>query len=184
MNAKTIFWGSRLGCVVVFPFISPSPFYIHMLLMVFLYAAMAQAWNILGGYAGQISLGHGMFFGTGAYALSLLLVKAGINPWIGMLAGGVSAALLSQVIAYPLLRLGGHYFAVATMVMAEIIQTVMINWDFCGGARGLWLPILDDGLLNLQFSKSKLPYYFVGFGLFCGVFFLTYLIGKSKSAII
>ena len=179
MKAKIIFFGIGLGCVVIFPFISPSPFYIHMVLMIFLYAAMGQSWNILGGFTGQVSLGHAMFFGTGAYSLAILLAKMDVNPWIGIIAGGVFAGIFSQVIAYPLLRLAGHYFAVATMVMNEIVQTLMINWDYCGGARGLWFPIKDEGFLNIQFS-SKIPYYFIGFGLLCVVFILTRLVQKSK----
>jgi branched-chain amino acid transport system permease protein len=180
MKKKAAFFLIGLVAVIVFPFVSPSPFYVHVALMVFLYAAMGQSWNILGGFAGQISLGHAVFFGTGAYASAILVSKFDMNPWIGLMAGGFCALLLSQVIAYPFFRLSGHYFAVATLVMAEIVQTLMDNWDFCGGARGLWLPILPGGFRNLQFDASKVPYYFVGFALMCAIFSLTYLIRESK----
>ena len=166
--------------IIVFPFLTSSPFYIHMLLMIFIYAAAAQAWNILGGLTGYISLGHAMFFGTGAYASSILMIKLGINPWIGMCVGGLLAAFLSQTIAWPLLRLSGHYFAVATIVINEILMTIFVNWDFCGGAAGCWLPILDDGILNMQFSESKTPYYFIGLMLLIVVFGITFCVQKTK----
>jgi branched-chain amino acid transport system permease protein len=180
MRKTVIFIGIGSAAVAIFPFISPSPFYIHLVLMVFLYATMGQAWNILGGFTGQISLGNAMFFGTGAYASALLITKFGINPWIGLVAGGFCALLISQVIAYPFFRMTGHYFAVATLVMAEIIQTLMVNWDYCGGARGLWIPIVDESVINLQFHASKTPYYFIGFIIMCAMFFFTYLIKESK----
>ena len=180
MGKKAVLFLIGLAVVIVFPFVSPSPFYVHVALMVFLYAAMGQSWNILGGFAGQISLGHAVFFGTGAYTSAILVSKFAMNPWIGLIAGGFCALLLSQVIAYPLFRLAGHYFAVATLVLAEIVQTLMDNWDYCGGASGLWLPILPEGTLNLQFAASKTPYYFVGFALMSVIFFLTYLIRESK----
>lgn len=180
MGKKAVLFLIGLAVVIVFPFVSPSPFYVHVALMVFLYAAMGQSWNILGGFTGQISLGHAVFFGTGAYASAILVSKFDINPWIGLIAGGFCALLLSQVIAYPLFRLAGHYFAVATLVLAEIVQTLMDNWDYCGGASGLWLPILPEGTLNLQFAASKVPYYFVGFALMSVIFSLTYLIRESK----
>ena len=121
-----------------------------------------------------------MFFGIGSYTSALLFTKMGISPWLGLIAGGIVAAFFSQIIGYPLFRLAGHYFAIATIVVAEIVQTVLINWDYCGGARGLWIPILDEGIGNLQFHSSKTPYYFIGCGLCCFIFFLTFRIQQSK----
>ena len=91
----------------------------NVIVLTLMYAALSQSWNILGGYCGQISLGHALYFGIGAYTTSLLYTKAGILPWFGMVAGGVIAAALALALGYQLFRLAGHYFAIATIVIAE-----------------------------------------------------------------
>ena len=141
----------------------PHP--LHILIMIALYATMAQAWNILGGYAGQISLGNAVFFGAGAYTSTMLMTRLGVSPWLGMLAGVAVAVLLSFVIGYPCFRLGGHYFAIATIAVGEIVQTVVINWRDIGGASGIHLPLLPEAFVNFQFHSSKLPYYYIALGM-------------------
>jgi branched-chain amino acid transport system permease protein len=177
---RLTFYITGVLIILLFPLVAPSPFYIHIVLMVFLYAMMGQSWNILGGLAGQFSLGHAMFIGTGSYASAILVAKWGLNPWLGLIFGGLCSAILSQFFAYSLLRMSGHYFAVATIVMNEIVLTLVTQWQYCGGAKGLWLPIAEEGILNLQFHTSKTPYYLIGFALFCGTFYLTHLIQKAK----
>src|SRR5204863_3504240 len=93
--------------------LDPRGYWIRVLTITLLFAAMAQAWNIVGGLANQISLGHAAFFGIGAYASTVLLLKFGISPWLGMLAGGALGGLAAFVIAIPTMRLQGHYFALA-----------------------------------------------------------------------
>ncbi len=152
--------------LLVFPFLSPKPFPQHVMIMVFLYAGLGQAWNILGGFAGQISLGHTMFFGIGAYTSTLLLIWLAVNPWIGMVGGVFTALILSQVIGYPCFKLKGHYFAIATICVGEILNILFINWDKVGGAVGLYIPMLEESILNFEFHSSKVPYYYIGLGLF------------------
>ena len=130
-----------LVLLLAFPLVFTKPFPRHVMISIFLYAMLAQAWNLLAGYCGQISLGHAVFFGTGAYSSTLLAKHLGLSPWGGMLAGAVLAVLLSQCIGYPVFRLRGHYFAIATIAVGEIIGTLMINWDWAGGSRGLFVPI-------------------------------------------
>jgi branched-chain amino acid transport system permease protein len=110
------------------------------------------AWNILGGYAGQISLGQAAFYGLGAYASTMLSTLGGWNPWLAVLAGGVLAALLSLVIGWPCFRLKGHYFAMATIAVAEIIQIVFSNWEYAGAAVGLTIPMDKEGWAYLVFA--------------------------------
>ena len=136
------------------------------MIMIFLYATLGLAWNMIGGYAGQISLGHVIFFGTGAYTSTLLLMKLGVSPWVGMLAGGVVSVVISFIIGYPCFKLAGHYFAIATIAIAEIAQVWMLNWDWAGAAVGLTLPILPESFINFEFHTSKLPYYYIAFGIF------------------
>jgi len=103
-------------------------YWIRVLTFTLLFAAMAQAWNIVGGLANQLSLGHAAFFGIGAYTSSILLVKFGITPWLGMLAGGALGALAALVIAIPTMRLQGHYFALATLAFGEVMRAIANVW--------------------------------------------------------
>jgi branched-chain amino acid transport system permease protein len=152
--------------VLAFPLVFTRPFPRHVMIMIFLYAALATAWNILAGYCGQISLGHAVYFGLGAYTSTLLVREAALTPWLGMLAGATLAVVVSQAIGYPVFRLRGHYFAIATIGFGEIVQTIVLNWDGIGGARGLFVPIKrPDSLLNFQFHESKAVYYYIALGL-------------------
>ena len=128
-------------------------------------AQLGVAWNILGGYAGQVSLGHAAFFGCGAYVSTFLLLHLGISPWIGMAAGGLVATAFALAIGWPCFRLRGHYFAMATIAVGEIVQAVVTNWDALGGAVGLYLPVEEAGWRGLVWNTSKVPYYYVALGL-------------------
>jgi branched-chain amino acid transport system permease protein len=119
------------------------------------------------------------YFGVGAYASSMLLMHFHVSPWIGMLAGAVAAIGIALLVGIPTFRLTGHYFAIATLAVAEIIQTLFINWNAAGEAKGLWLPVMRDGLANFQW-KSKLPYYYIALGLLGLVYLATYWMERSK----
>jgi branched-chain amino acid transport system permease protein len=142
-------------------------------------AQLGVAWNILGGYAGQVSLGHAVFFGCGAYTSTWLLLQHGISPWIGMLAGGAVSAALALVIGWPCFRLRGHYFAMATIAVAEIVQAVVTNWDALGGAVGLYLPVKESGLGGFIFNTSKLPYYYIALGLLVVTLLVNWAVVRS-----
>ncbi len=163
-----------------FPAIFTLPYHRDLAIRVLLYAMLAQAWNILAGYCGQVSLGHAVFFGTGAYTSSTLQMHWGVNPWIGLVVGVVVSVALSQAIGYPCFRLRGHYFAIATIAIGEIIHTLAINWDFIGGARGLTLPIKQDSLLAFQFSGTKFIYYYIVLTLAFACFLATWWIERSR----
>jgi branched-chain amino acid transport system permease protein len=91
-------------------------------------------------------------------------MHAGWSPWLGMLAGGIAATLFALVIGWPCFRLKGHYFAIATIAVAEILQVLFTNWEYAGGAVGLYLPMQQQGWAAMQFN-SKLPYYYIALGL-------------------
>ena len=170
--------GLALGAAVVlvaFPWIFRQPYPRDVMIRIFLYALLAQAWNLLGGYCGQVSLGSAVFFGIGAYTSSVLSLWWGVSPWLGMLAGMGLAVLVSQAIGYPCFRLRGHYFAIATIGIGEIVQTVAINWDAIGGARGIWLPIKPETLVNFQFHRAKWAYYYVALALLVAVLSLIHI---------
>ena len=171
-----------IGAVIflLYPLIFTLPFPRHLMIMIFLYATLGLAWNMLGGYAGQISLGHALFFGIGAYTSTLMLMKLWVSPWVGMLAGGAISIGVSLIIGYPCFKLAGHYFAIATIAIAEIAMVWMLNWDWAGSAVGLTLPILPESLINLEFHSSKAPYYYIAFGLMILALLATFGIDRSK----
>ena len=177
---QLIAMGTLVAGLLVFPAVFTLPYPRDIMIKIFLFALLAQAWNLLGGYCGQISLGNAVFFGIGAYSSSVLLMEWELSPWVGMVAGMALAMLVSQVIGFPCFRLRGHYFAIATIAIGEIVQTIVINWDAIGGARGLWLPIKPETFVNFQFHRAKWPYYYVALGLFAGVFALTALVERSR----
>jgi branched-chain amino acid transport system permease protein len=176
---KVLFFGVIAAFLLIFPILFTLPFPQHIMIMIFLYATLAQAWNIIGGYAGQISLGHAVYFGCGAYTSTLLLIHGGISPWLGMLAGAGLATGLSQIIGYPCFRLAGHYFAIATIAIGEIAQISMVNWKGGGGAVGLYVPMLEESFANLEFHTTKVPYYYIALGITAITFFVAYLIERS-----
>ena len=109
----------------------------NIMVLTLMYAALSQSWNILGGYCGQISLGHALYFGLGAYTTALLFTKFGVLPWFGMLGGGLISALIAMALGYPCFRLRGHYFVIATIVIAEIALLLFQNWEWAGAALGI-----------------------------------------------
>ena len=165
--------------LLAFPLVFKKPFPQRMMILIFMNALLAEAWNILGGYAGQVSLGHAVFFGLGAYTSSFMLIQWGITPWLGMVVGILIAVVVSIIIGYPCFRLGGHYFVIATIAAGEIVAIIFLNWKLMGGAIGLFLPLQDDSLLHFQFS-SKAPYYYIILAMLVVTVFIAYLIEKSK----
>ena len=173
-----------LGAVALFayPFVFDGPFPQHVMIMIFLYALMAQSWNIMAGYCGQISLGHAIFFGIGAYSSAFLFATYNISPWLGMLVGIVLAMAMALVIGIPTFRLRGHYFAIATLVIAESVQIIFQRWEFVGAARGIWLPIVrENAWVNFQFNESKIPYYFIALGFLALVTLAIWWMERSKA---
>ncbi|MDB5960835.1 MAG: amino acid transporter permease [Massilia sp.] len=167
-----------LLAALLLPLAVHSPAHQNMAILVLMAAQLGVAWNIVGGYAGQVSLGHAAFVGIGAYTSTLMVTLAGVNPWLAMLAGGVLAALLSVIIGWPCFRLKGHYFTMATIAVAEIVQIVFTNWEFAGAAVGLTIPMDKQGWSVLIFA-DKLPYYYIALGLLTVTLLANYLIERS-----
>jgi branched-chain amino acid transport system permease protein len=166
--------------VAALPYFVSDVYMQNVLILTLMYAAVSQSWNILGGYCGQISLGHALYFGVGAYATSVLFIKYGISPWIGMMIGGALSALLALGLGYPCFRLKGHYFSIATIVIAEIGLLVAHNWEYVGGALGLQWPFNPDSWATLQFARDKIPYFYFALGLLVVTWFVTYVIEESR----
>ena len=172
--------GLLVGAIlVVLPFWIPSNWQ-NLLISTFYYAYLGQAWNLLGGYAGQLSLGHAAFFGVGSYTAAVLAIHLGLSPWIGMFAGAVLAVLLSQGIGYLGFRFGlrGFYFILLTVAAAEICRLVALHLPILGGYTGLFIQFRPDPW-RFQF-KGKIPYYFVSLGFLAAASGIVWLVSRSK----
>jgi branched-chain amino acid transport system permease protein len=155
-----------------------SPAHQNIAILILMAAQMGVAWNIVGGYAGQVSLGHAAFYGLGAYTSTLLFTQFALNPWLAMLAGGILAAVISLVIGWSCFRLKGHYFTMATIAVAEIVQIIFTNWEFAGAAVGLTIPMDKQGWGAFIFS-SKVPYYYIALGLLLVTLLVNFMIERS-----
>jgi branched-chain amino acid transport system permease protein len=161
-----------VAAVCIYPLLAPNRFFIHLGVMSLLYVLLGTSWNLLGGYAGQISFGHAAFFGTGAYTSTILLLKLGISPWPGMFAGALLAVLHSIPVGWLTLRLRGPYFALATLAASEVLRIIVFNWDrLTGGGDGLNI------LVNLG---GPLQFYYVALALACGSVIGVWAITRSR----
>ena len=153
-----------LSLLLIIPLAINSAFAYHLFVLICIYGALATAWNIVGGYAGQLSLGHAVFYGVGSYTATLLVINFSISPWIGMFVGAAISGLVAVVIAYPTFRLRGPFFALATIAVLEVVKLLMVYWDnWTGGAAGLTVP-LNIGLEWMIF-REKWKYLLLAFGL-------------------
>lgn len=150
-----------LAGLCLLPLVVKDVYTQNLIILTILYAGLAQAWNILGGYCGQVSLGHALYFGIGAYVSTMLYVKLGIPPTLGMFAGGLVGGLFALLVGWPCFRLSGHYYAIATVVVGEIGYLLFLNWDFIGGASGINIPFRHESLIELQFRVTKVPWLYL-----------------------
>src|SRR6201996_255980 len=133
----------------------------------------------MGGYAKQLSLGHAAYFGLGAYTSTIMQVNYDISPWIGMVAGGVVAAIASLPIGWLCFRLRGPYFTIATIATAQVLMLVFLKFrDFAWGAEGTTIPNLGHAPLMMQFEERQ-GYYYVALGLLAVGLFVTWAIERS-----
>ena len=158
---RRFFWPLvALVLVVIYPLVFTTPFQQRLGALILLYAIAASAWNIVGGYAGQVSVGHVVFFGCGAYAAMGAYAHFALSPLVGIPAGILSSVLIAAVIGVPTLRLSGHYFSMATIAVAELARLIVTNTEYLGAAVGLSGPTVPRNVFDLSFI-SALPYYYL-----------------------
>jgi branched-chain amino acid transport system permease protein len=148
------------------------------------FAYMASAWNIVCGYTGQLSLGHSALAGIGGYVSTLLLINAGVSPWIGMLIGAVCSTGVGVLVGWPCFRLRGPYFALTTIAFAEILRIWTENTEEIfgvelRGAQGLSIPLKGHAPALFQF-EGKAPYYFIILAMLAAVMALTWWMERSR----
>ncbi|HKI97224.1 MAG TPA: branched-chain amino acid ABC transporter permease [bacterium] len=161
------------------PLVVQGPFYQRMITLVLLSAISASAWNLVGGYALQISIGHAVFFGIGAYTPLVFYQHWGYVPLAGIPVGLLISCAVAVVIGTPTFRLQGHYFAMATIAVAELVRIVVTNWKFVGGAVGQMGPAVPRTVWDLTF-RSSLPYYYIYLGVLAVLLGLTYWISRGR----
>ena len=173
-------WLGALALVMLaLPLVVTSNFALDICIRVLLFSFIGVAWNLMGGYAKQLSLGHAAYFGLGAYTSTILLIDYDVSPWIGMLAGGVVAALASLPIGALCFRLRGPYFAIATIATAQVLMLLFLKFrDFAWGAEGTTMPNLGDAPLMMQFD-GKAPYYYIVLALLALGLAVTWRIERS-----
>lgn len=161
------------------PFLIDGKFYLNIFILILLYATIATAWNILGGYGGQLSLGHTIFFGIGAYTSTLLYLNAGTSPWIGMFIAAVLSILVGIFIGWPTFRLKGTYFSLATIAFAEVIRHLALYWrSLTNGSMGVNIRF-EPGLSNLIFREYS-SYYYVALVLFFIALAIMFYIDRTR----
>ena len=150
-----------------------NAFYLNLYFTIFMFAGLSSAWNIIGGFGGQLSLGHSAFYGLGAYVSSLLFVKYGIPPLFGVVASIGLSMVLAVLIGYPCFRLKGPFFTLATIAIGEVLLLLAVHFkDLTAGSEGLSIPF-QPSLVNLCFT-SKTPYAVEAF------FFMLFALGVSR----
>jgi branched-chain amino acid transport system permease protein len=157
---------------LIFPLVVQSDYYRHLVIIALMWVVIGAAWNLLAGYTGQVSFGHAIFFGTGAYTAGIFVSKLGISAWWGMAFGGIVAMVIALLVGWVCFRLRGPYFALATLAGGEIFRLVATNWeDLTGGMVGI---------LTIQTFRSKIPYYYIALALAALCIYVIDLVMKSK----
>ena len=172
------------GAALVFLLVAPPllpPYFLEILISVMLFGYLGAAWNILGGYAGQFSFGHAAFFGIGAYTSTLLFLRLGVSPWLGMLVGGVLAAAFGLAAGYLSFRYGlrGPYFSLVTLAFAEMLRVIAVNTKAVGSSLGLVIPSREAEPWHFVFG-GKLAYYYVILAMAVAALWVTRRVERSK----
>ncbi len=180
---KPIPWALHIGVLAValaFPFVFPSSFMVNFGVLALFYAFIGQSWNIAGGFAGQLSFGHVAFFGTGAYASTILQMRFGLSPWVGLPAAALAGAFVGGVIAVLSFRAGlkGSYFALITLAFAEVLRIVSNSVNITGGGLGMLIP-MKAGAANFQFAERS-GFYFLILALTAGSVILAEWLRRSR----
>ncbi len=172
-----------LAALVMIPFAVGGNADVHnIIIYILIYSMVGEGWNLISGFTGQTSFGHAAYFGIGAYTVAVLGNYYDVIPWIGMLVGAAIATLLAFVINYKLFKLKGHYFAIATLAVCEILRTIFSVWSYVGSGDGIKLIFRPENkLLWLAMDvRNRLPFLFVTLGVFVAIFIVCRWLENSK----
>lgn len=162
-----------VAAIIIFLLILPlkaSAYWIRFLTALFMYATLSQAWNIIGGFAGYASFGNVVFFGLGSYITAAFMNNYNLSFPVSFIFSGLIPMLFAVFVGLPVLRLRGHYFAIATLGVAEATREIISNIEFFGGGLGISLPI----------ARNFLVFYYIMFFLMFASTLSVYALSKSR----
>ena len=172
------------GLLVVLPLYVESTYALHMMILIFISVIVGSAWNILGGYTGQYSVGHAAYFGVGAYTTMILMQSKHVAPWWGIWGGALAALITALIIGSICFRLRGPYFVLASIAVAEIFRVTALNLNnLTNGAEGILiteLPPLTVADTVITDWSTKVPFYYVGLFFVVTVIVVSALVKRSK----
>ncbi|MBW2022974.1 MAG: branched-chain amino acid ABC transporter permease [Deltaproteobacteria bacterium] len=163
--------------ILVFPLFPHSSFAMATMIQFLMFSLYGMGWNTIGGYGGQVDLGKAQYVGIGAYTTAVMLIRWDIPFWVSMPIGMGFAVIWSFIIGYPLFRLKGHYFAIATIATSLVLLDVFEVWDFVGAARGLEISPIKyspPDFLRLIFKEDIYYYYVIAAFFFLGIFYINW----------
>ena len=178
-RSRAVLVGLLIAAAALFPLLQlydgGQNYWLHMLLFVFMNIAVASSWNIIGGYAGYISLGHNVFLAVGGYFSGILFAYFGISPFISTPLAGLAAMLVGLIVGLITLRTRGPTFIISTIALVLLTKIALDNWGYVGGSNGMSLPLLD-----LPVELVKLPFYYGMLIVAIGAVWLSFRIRRSK----
>lgn len=166
-------WAAGIAIFLVLPHLISDPYLLHVAILGMLFAIVASNWDLTLGYAGVFNFAHIAFFGIGAYTSGILAVRFGVSPWLGIIAGVITAVLVAAIVSIPAIRLRGIYVALLTFAFTQLVLALIVSQtSFTGGISGLvGVPGLSIG--DYQFREHPIAYfYFVGAVLLVSTIFL------------
>jgi branched-chain amino acid transport system permease protein len=169
-----------VALVVSIPLVTDSGVILNFVMMALYAALLAQAWNILGGFGGQFSFGHALFFGTGAYIQAIAQLQGGLNAWMALglaVAGSAGAGVFVGALSFRY-GLKGSYFALVTLAFAEVFRILALSVPFTGAGVGLMLP-LQESFTNMQFG-SRRGYIYVVLGFVAAALLVSWWLKNSR----
>ncbi len=163
------------------PLVVDRVYYINIIILTVLYAFVAIAWNIVGGYAGLFLIGLVPFYGIGAYTTVMLLRYLDLTPWIGILVSAIPAMALGYIVAFLTMRYGlkMDYFGLFTLAVMTSLALLFSKWELAGSAMGLSVPFVSESAALMTF-RDKEPYLYIVLGLLLAGLIINYLIARSK----
>ena len=177
-------WAVAAVALALVPLWVQSPYALHIFILLFLAIALGESWNIIGGFAGQYSVGHSAWYGLGAYGAFILLQRKAIAPWFGVWVAIAAAVIIAVAVGWITFRLRGPYFVLASIAVAEIIRLAALNWkELTNGAEGILaadVPPLRLGGTVITDWNSKIPYFYMGLGMALFCIAVNFLVKRSK----
>lgn len=173
-----VIFGLLVASLLVIPLLINNAFVSHIFVTICLFAALSTAWNIVGGFAGQMSLGHAVFYGIGGY-VGVMLFNMGVTPWLGMFAGAAVAAIVGMIISYPCFRLKGPFYTLASIAFLEVFRVLALHFgEFTGGATGLMIE-LKLGWTWMVF-RERWPSLLIVFGMLLFTLGVSWAVRRSR----